>query len=113
MSIPKIKNFETIYYKKPLSFNKILSDCLNNFGGKRYNDKFISQFSERTKVTRKLNINKQTLSTRLKIFKENRQTEIRDLERKQFIFQEAKRKLELFTDFLGQYVLYLYGIINK
>ena len=113
MSIPKIKNFETIYYKKPLSFNKILSDCLKNFGGKRYNDKFISQFSERTKVTRKLNINKQTLSTRLKIFKENRQTEIRDLERKQFIFQEAKRKLELFTDFLGQYVLYLYGIINK
>ena len=113
VSIPKIKNFETIYYKKPLSFNKILSDCLKNFGGKRYNDKFISQFSERTKVTRKLNINKQTLSTRLKIFKENRQTEIRDLERKQFIFQEAKRKLELFTDFLGQYVLYLYGIINK
>ena len=112
-SIPKIKDLQSYTYRKPLSFNRMISECLQYNGGKRFNPTSISQFTDRTRVIRKENINKETLSTRLKIFKENQELEIQDVERKIFIINNTKKKLELYIDFLGQYVLYLYGIINK
>ena len=113
ISIPKIKDLESYTYRKPISFYKMISDCLQNDGGKRFNPKSISQFTDRTRVIRKENINKETLSTRLKVFKENQELEIQDVERKIFIIKNTKIKLDLYIDFLGQYVLYLYGIINQ
>ncbi len=113
ISIPKIKDLDSYTYRKPISFYKMISDCLQNDGGKRFNPKSISQFTDRTRVIRKENINKETLSTRLKIFKENQELEIQDVERKIFIIKNTKIKLDLYIDFLGQYVLYLYGIINQ
>ena len=113
ISIPKIKDLESYTYRKPISFHKMISECLQNDGGKRFNPKSISQFTDRTRVIRKENINKETLSTRLKVFKENQELEIQDVERKIFIIKNTKIKLDLYIDFLGQYVLYLYGIINQ
>ena len=113
ISIPKLKIIESYSYKKPLTFNRIFSDCLKNGGGNKFNHKSISQFTDRTRVIRKGNINKETLSTRLKIFMENQELDIQNIERKIFIINNTKIKLDLYIDFLGQYVLYLYGIINK
>ena len=103
-------NLEIEKYKKPYSFNELISECLEQ--GKNNIDS-VSNFINKSRVIRKFKINKEIQKNKLLEFKENELLKNRKIENILYKQRLAKNYLENYINTLHDYLLYLYTIINK
>ena len=103
-------NLEIEKYKKPYSFNELISECLEQ--GKNNIDT-ISNFINKSRVIRKFKINKEIQKNKLLELKENELLKNEKIENILYKQRLAKNYLENYINTLHDYLLYLYTIINK
>ena len=103
-------NLEIEKYKKPYSFNELISECLEQ--GKNNIDS-LSNFINKSRVIRKFKINKEIQKNKLLELKENELLKNRKIENILYKQRIAKHYLEKYMNALHDYLLYLYNIINK
>ena len=103
-------NLEIEKYKKPYSFNELISECLEQ--GKNNIDT-LSNFINKSRVIRKFKINKEIQKNKLLELKENELLKNRKIENILYKQRIAKHYLENYMNALHDYLLYLYNIINK
>ncbi len=103
-------NLEIEKYKKPYSFNELISECLEQ--GKNNIDS-ISNFINKSRVIRKFKINKEIQKNVLLEFKENELLKNAKIENILYKQSLAKKYLENYMNTLHYYLLYLYNVINN
>ena len=103
-------NLEIEKYKKPYSFNELISECLEQ--GKNNIDS-VSNFINKSRVIRKFKINKEIQKNKLLELKENELLKNEKIENILYKQRLAKNYLENYINTLHDYLLYLYTIINK
>ena len=102
-------NLNLKIYKKPLSFNEEISNCLEQ--GKRLNT--ISNFIDKSRAIRRFKINNEVKKYKLIEYKENNLLKKEALEIKLYNQKLAKKYLDNYINLLNDYIVYLYSVINK
>ena len=102
-------NLNLKIYKKPLSFNEEISNCLEQ--GKRLNK--ISNFIDKSRAIRRFKINNEVKKYKLIEYKENNLLKKEALEIKLYNQKLAKKYLDNYINLLNDYIVYLYSVINK